>query len=76
VIGGITEKMIRRHPHVFGDAKADSSKEVLENWEIIKAREKEGKEDLSEYLFEAFDESIALIEVARKRKKEKHTFSC
>lgn len=36
----ITEKLIRRHPHVFGDAKVSGSGEVLENWEKIKAVEK------------------------------------
>ncbi len=36
----ITEKLIRRHPHVFGDAKVSGSHEVLENWEKIKAAEK------------------------------------
>lgn len=71
VIKGITEKMIRRHPHVFGDTKVSGSGEVLKNWEDIKAREKEGKTDVTEYLPRAFDESIELIEVARKRKEEK-----
>jgi MazG family protein len=37
-------KMVRRHPHVFGDAKADSPAEVLRNWEAIKAEEKRGGE--------------------------------
>ncbi|MBS4210809.1 nucleoside triphosphate pyrophosphohydrolase [Bacillus sp. FJAT-50079] len=40
VIESISEKMIRRHPHVFGNAKADSPAEVKENWEKIKAAEK------------------------------------
>lgn len=40
IIDGISEKMIRRHPHVFGDAQADTSKEVLNNWEEIKKEEK------------------------------------
>lgn len=40
VIDGITEKMIRRHPHVFGDVKVKDSAEVLKNWEQIKAIEK------------------------------------
>jgi tetrapyrrole methylase family protein/MazG family protein len=40
VIRGITEKMIRRHPHVFGDESVDSSHEVLKNWEAIKREEK------------------------------------
>jgi tetrapyrrole methylase family protein / MazG family protein len=33
-------KMVRRHPHVFGDATAETTTEVLRNWEIIKAEEK------------------------------------
>lgn len=40
VIEKIHDKMIRRHPHVFGDEKADTSAEVLKNWEAIKAAEK------------------------------------
>ncbi|MCL1849663.1 MAG: MazG family protein [Clostridiales bacterium] len=40
VIGGITEKMIRRHPHVFGDETANSPEEVMILWEKIKAEEK------------------------------------
>jgi len=44
VAGGIAEKIVRRHPHVFGDTKVGSSAEVLHNWEQIKRAEK-GKED-------------------------------
>jgi tetrapyrrole methylase family protein/MazG family protein len=40
VIKDVSEKMIRRHPHVFGDDKVKDSGEVLENWEEIKRREK------------------------------------
>ncbi|NLI82972.1 MAG: MazG family protein [Deltaproteobacteria bacterium] len=36
----ISEKMIRRHPHVFGDVHVNSSQEVRDNWEKIKAEEK------------------------------------
>lgn len=43
VIRGVNEKMIRRHPHVFGDAKVDSVEEGLELWAQIKQQEKEGK---------------------------------
>ena len=43
VIQGISEKMIRRHPHVFGRGTANSSAEVLQTWEEIKKREKEEK---------------------------------
>lgn len=40
VIDGITEKLIRRHPHIFGDVKVADAGEVLVNWEAIKKQEK------------------------------------
>src|SRR5437867_9989556 len=40
VIRAIHNKMIRRHPHVFGEARARNSAEVLRNWEQIKAEER------------------------------------
>ena len=39
VLKGINEKLIRRHPHIFGDVKVSSSEEVKENWEQIKLKE-------------------------------------
>lgn len=41
VITEVSEKMIRRHPHVFGNVKADTADEVLSNWDDIKKKEKE-----------------------------------
>jgi MazG family protein len=43
VIAGIVEKLVSRHPHVFGDVKADTADEVLTNWEKLKAKEKAGR---------------------------------
>lgn len=40
VVEGITEKLIRRHPHVFGNVAVESVEEVRQNWEQIKAAEK------------------------------------
>lgn len=40
VINGICDKMIKRHPHVFGNIEVDSVKEVLDNWQEIKKKEK------------------------------------
>lgn len=45
VIRGIAEKMIRRHPHVFGEGSAETAEEVLKNWEEIKREEKRGKRE-------------------------------
>ena len=38
----LNEKLIRRHPHVFGNVKADTSDEVIKNWDQIKKEEKSG----------------------------------
>ena len=43
VLDGLANKLVDRHPHVFGDVKADTSAEVLRNWEALKAQEKEKK---------------------------------
>lgn len=42
VCNSLTDKLIFRHPHVFGDVKVDNTDQVLENWEQIKLREKGG----------------------------------
>jgi MazG family protein len=49
VLERVSDKMVRRHPHVFGDDPASTSGEVLRSWEAIKAQEREakGKDDAS-----------------------------
>lgn len=42
VAAGISDKMVRRHPHVFGDRSVDGADEVVRNWEEIKREEKNG----------------------------------
>lgn len=43
VVSGIVEKLVSRHPHVFGDLDAATADEVLRNWEKIKAQEKKDR---------------------------------
>jgi MazG family protein len=43
VIDQISGKLVRRHPHVFGDESASTPEEVIKNWEAIKAQEKAQK---------------------------------
>jgi len=43
VIEGARDKIVRRHPHVFGDAKATTTEEVLAHWERVKAEEKRAR---------------------------------
>jgi tetrapyrrole methylase family protein/MazG family protein len=49
IVERVAEKMVRRHPHVFGGDEAATSGEVLRNWEAIKAEERaaKGKDDAS-----------------------------
>ncbi|MDR1202532.1 MAG: nucleoside triphosphate pyrophosphohydrolase [Tannerellaceae bacterium] len=48
VCDALCEKLIFRHPHVFGDASADTSKKVEQNWEQIKLKEKDGNKTVLE----------------------------
>lgn len=43
VVAALNEKLIRRHPHVFGEKSANDSEEALANWQEIKAQEKAAK---------------------------------
>ena len=69
VVNEIAEKMIRRHPHVFGDADAKNSQEVLKNWEEIKKKEKEGKAYVTTPLRDIPKELPALIRASKVYKK-------
>lgn len=40
VVDGVSQKLVYRHPHVFGAARADTTEEVLTNWEALKRTEK------------------------------------
>ena len=68
VIQSIIDKMIRRHPHVFGDSDGPGTDGSKEGWEEIKKQEKAGKEWTEEYLPEAFEEAKELIDKAKERK--------
>jgi len=50
VVAAVADKMVRRHPHVFGDHKADTPGEVLRNWEALKTAERRaaGKDERGE----------------------------
>lgn len=70
VISEISEKMIRRHPHVFGTVKADTSDEVLSNWEDIKKKEKENQSWVESPLREIPMELPSLTRASKILKKQ------
>jgi len=65
VMAAIKEKMIRRHPHVFGDVKVNSVREVKENWQEIKKTERGGKA-LEDNLFGNIPRSLPALKRAQK----------
>ncbi|MGA7077724.1 MAG: nucleoside triphosphate pyrophosphohydrolase [Terriglobales bacterium] len=46
VLDRLSNKLVSRHPHVFGNVKADTPAEVLRNWEALKAQEKEKEKEI------------------------------
>lgn len=69
VVNEVSRKMVRRHPHVFGTATADTSEQVLSNWEDIKKEEKKDKSWISSPLQEIPKELPALVRAPKVLKK-------
>ena len=65
VAGGLVEKLIRRHPHVFGDVEVTGADEVLANWEKLKAEESEAAGSIEE------DIPVTLPALARAAKVQR-----
>ena len=68
VCDGVSKKLIVRHPHVFGDVKADTSDEVLTNWDAIK-NETKGRKTVSESMQSIPRELPALMRAQKIQSK-------
>lgn len=78
VVDGICRKLILRHPHVFGDAEADSSSEVLDLWDAIKKQEKH-QTSFTETLKsvpKAFPPEMRAAKVQKRARKAGERFDC
>lgn len=69
VVSEVAKKMVRRHPHVFGQVTVEGSEQVLENWEEIKKKEKEGRREGASPLREIPRELPALTRAQKVLKK-------
>ena len=65
VARGVHDKLVHRHPHVFGDVDADSADEVVSNWEAIKKSEK-GRSSVTEGIPAALPALMLTGKLARK----------
>jgi MazG family protein len=64
VLNGISDKMVNRHPHVFGDLKVKDSKEVLANWEEIKKKEKSRKRKIPASILDGMPKNMPALATA------------
>ena len=71
----ITDKLIRRHPHVFGDVKVKNVDEVWANWDMIKRAEKKGTNRERPSAFDGIPKHLPALlraeKLAKKARKEK-----
>ncbi len=69
VISGIEKKLIYRHPHIFGDATVSGAREVIQNWEILKAAERKNSHKKQGMLRSVPDDmpALALSQSYQKR---------
>jgi MazG family protein len=71
----INEKLVRRHPHVFGTGRADNSAEVIEVWEKVKASEKAAAGKTESSIFKKLPPRLPALmfaeEVAKRIEKQK-----
>ncbi len=58
IIRGIIKKLLRRHPHVFSDTDASSSREILANWEDIKKEERKNSNKEKDSIFSGIPRSL------------------
>lgn len=68
ICDGICKKLIHRHPHIFSDVNAETSEEVLRNWESIKRQEKE-QETVTQSLEQVSKALPALIRSEKVQKR-------
>ncbi len=66
VIEGIHDKIIRRHPHVFGDISVNGVDDVLKNWEKLKAAEREKKGEKNKSLLDGVPLSMPALSQAQE----------
>ncbi|NWG46041.1 MAG: nucleoside triphosphate pyrophosphohydrolase [Alphaproteobacteria bacterium] len=70
VVAAISDKMIRRHPHVFGEARAETSEAVRESWEAIKARERAEAGETRTSRLDGVPEALPALMRAEKLQKK------
>jgi tetrapyrrole methylase family protein/MazG family protein len=66
VAQGISEKLVHRHPHVFGDVKVNSTQEILDNWEKLKKEEKPHRTSIMDGISRSLPALFAAYKISKK----------
>jgi MazG family protein len=72
----INEKLIRRHPHVFGDVKVNSTQEILDNWEQIKQEEKKHRTSAMDGISKSQSALMSAQKISKKAVKTGFEWDC
>ena len=70
VLNGISDKLVRRHPHVFGEAVAEDSAQVLQNWDAIKQEEKAERGEVAASVLDDIPAALPALAMALKVSKK------
>ena len=66
VAKGISDKLIRRHPHVFGDTKVKTTQDIVQNWELIKQKEKQHRKSLMDGISKSQSALMSAQKISKK----------
>ena len=83
VAKGLSDKLVHRHPHVFGDVKVKSTEEILDNWEKLKKAEKPHRTSIMDGISKAQSALMSAQKISKKAVKvgfewpnEKSLYEC
>lgn len=70
VAKGIADKLVYRHPHVFGDVKVENTQEILDNWEKLKAKEKQHRKSAMDGISKAQSALMSAQKISKNAVKK------
>ena len=83
VAKGLKDKLIHRHPHVFGNVKVNSTKDIIDNWDKLKAEEKSHRKSAMDGISKAQSALMSAQKISKKAVKtgfewpdEKSLYEC
>ena len=83
VAGGLTDKLIHRHPHVFGNVKVNSTQDIIDNWDKLKQEEKKHRKSAMDGISKSQSALMSAQKISKKAVKcgfewpdEKSLYKC